>query len=76
MLQSLMGPQPGVLVTILDSIWKGWESVRLTASSRAAAASCFQECLCHSLIQVGLHGFSHVHLQLHLDLLPPIQTVF
>ncbi len=52
--QSLMGPQPGVLVTVLDSIWKGWESVRLTAGSRAAAAACYQECLCHCLIQVRL----------------------
>ena len=51
-LQSLKGPQPGVLITILDSIWKGWEAVRLTAGARAAAASCYQECLCHALVQV------------------------
>lgn len=50
--QSLMGPQPGVLIGILDSIWKGWESVRLTAGSRTAAALSYQECLCHALIQV------------------------
>ncbi|KAK9844274.1 hypothetical protein WJX74_000343 [Apatococcus lobatus] len=49
--KSLMGPQPGVLIGVLDSIWKGWESVRLTAGSRAAAALSYQECLSHAFIQ-------------------------
>ena len=48
-----MGPQPGVLAAILDSIWKGWERVRLTSGSRAAAALSYQECLCHVLAQVS-----------------------